>query len=109
MGTFTWLGGDIGNPNDWQSGGSAGTEPGSTDLAVFPSGGNVSGSANVGVANFTGGFVLSGANLSAGNETVSAGASIVQENGINAIVSSANSLNVLGSYTLSGGTLSGPT
>ena len=107
MGTFAWLGGDIGNPFHWVSGGSAGTEPGPTDVAVMSIGGLVVGTANVGQAEFTGAFVFSGANLQAGGETLSG--SIVQKDGINAIVSSGHSLVLSGaSYTLSGGTLSAP-
>jgi hypothetical protein len=109
MGTFTWLGGDIGNGNNWSSGGSTGTEPGPNDDAVLANGGHVLGLANVGHAEFTGAFVLSGANLQAGGEALSSGGSITQKDGINAIVSAARSLDLLGAtYTLSGGTLSGP-
>jgi hypothetical protein len=109
MGTFTWLGGDIGNGNNWSSGGSTGTEPGPNDDAVLANGGHVLGLANVGQAEFTGAFVLSGANLQAGGEALSSGGSITQKDGINAIVSAARSLGLLGAtYTLSGGTLSGP-
>ena len=109
MGTFTWLGGDIGNGNNWSSGGSTGTEPGPNDDAVLANGGHVLGLANVGQAEFTGAFVLSGANLQAGGEALSSGGSITQKDGINAIVSAARSLDLLGAtYTLSGGTLSGP-
>jgi hypothetical protein len=105
---FTWLGGNIGNAVNWVSGGSAGTEPGPNDLAIFSVGGPVGGAANVGQANFEGSYVFSGASLSAGAELISGG-SIVQKDGINAIVSSAHSLDLIGaSYTLSGGTLSGP-
>ena len=109
MGTFTWLGGDIGNGNNWSSGGSTGTEPGPNDDAVLANGGHVLGLASVGQAEFTGAFVLSGANLQAGGEALSSGGSITQKDGINAIVSAARSLDLLGAtYTLSGGTLSGP-
>jgi hypothetical protein len=109
MGTFTWLGGDIGNGNNWSSGGSTGTEPGPNDDAVLANGGHVLGLASVGQAEFTGAFVLSGANLQAGGEALSSGGSITQKDGINAIVSAARSLGLLGAtYTLSGGTLSGP-
>jgi hypothetical protein len=109
MGTFTWLGGDIGNGNNWSSGGSTGTEPGPNDDVVLANGGHVLGLANVGQAEFTGAFVLSGANLQAGGEALSSGGSITQKDGINAIVSAARSLDLLGAtYTLSGGTLSGP-
>jgi hypothetical protein len=109
MGTFTWLGGDIGNGNNWSSGGSTGTEPGPNDDAVLANGGHVLRLANVGQAEFTGAFVLSGANLQAGGEALSSGGSITQKDGINAIVSAARSLDLLGAtYTLSGGTLSGP-
>ena len=41
MGTFTWLGGDIGNGNNWSSGGSTGTELGPNDDAVLANGGHV--------------------------------------------------------------------
>lgn len=109
MGIFTWLGGDIGNANHWLSNGSVGTEPGPTDTANFSAGGTVSGAANVEIANFSGAYVFSGANLSAGEETVFSGGSIVQKDGINAIVSADTTLDVAGSYTLSGGTLSGLT
>ena len=109
MGTFSWLGGDISNAFHWVSGGSAGTEPGPTDTAIFSAGGAVTGAANVGTANFSGAYVFSGATLLAGTETLSAGGSIVQKDGINAIVSAGNSLVLNGeSYTLSGGTLSAP-
>jgi hypothetical protein len=109
MGTFSWLGGDIGNAFHWVSGGSAGTEPGPTDVAGMSIGGLVVGAANVGQAELTGAFVFSGATLMAGGETLSAGGSIVQKDGINAIVSAGHSLVLNGaSYTLSGGTLSAP-
>jgi len=85
MGTFTWLGGDIGNGNNWSSGGSTGTEPGPNDDAVLANGGHVLGLASVGQAEFTGAFVLSGANLQAGGEALSSGGSITQKDGINAI------------------------
>jgi hypothetical protein len=109
MGTFSWLGGDISNAFHWVSGGSAGTEPGPTDTAIFSAGGAVTGAANVGTANFSGAYVFSGATLLAGTETLSAGGSIVQKDGINAIVSAGHSLALVGAnYTLSGGTLSAP-
>jgi hypothetical protein len=109
MDIFTWLGGDIGKGNNWTSGGSIGVEPGPSDDAILSNGGLVFGVANVGQTEFTGAFVFSGANLQAGGETLSSGGSIVQKDGINAIVSSAHSLDLLGAnYTLSGGALSGP-
>jgi hypothetical protein len=108
MTVFVWQSGDIGNPNNWVSQGTTSPgEPGPTDDAILSNGGQVLGSANVGQAEFTGAFVFSGANLQAGGEAVSSGGSITQKNGINAIVSSAHSLDLLGAtYTLSGGTLS---
>ena len=86
-----------------------GVEPGPSDDAILSNGGLVFGAANVGQTEFTGAFVFSGANLQAGGETLSSGGSIIQKDGINAIVSSGHSLDLIGaSYTLSGGTLSGP-
>jgi hypothetical protein len=105
MTIFVWQGGDIGNPNDWVSQGTTSHgEPGPTDTTNFSAGGTVSGAANVEIANFSGAYVFSGANLSAGQETVFSGGSIVQKDGINAIVTASTTLTVAGSYTPSGGT-----
>ena len=109
MGTFTWLGGDIGNGNNWSSGGSTGTEPGPNDVAVLSIGGLGRWRGECRPGRIHGRFRLFRRQSAGRRRNPVSGGSIVQKDGINAIVSSGHSLVLIGaSYTLSGGTLSGP-
>ena len=126
MGSFTWLGGDLGSAASWsQPDPMNPVEPGIGDSVIIPGTGTVSGSVTPHDATISGTFTLAGSiasvtqnNVTGGTMTIQTGATlsgggfaqsggtIIEKGGTVSIDGSSGSFNVGGTYDLQGGSVS---